>query len=50
MKNLEHRSEGYKNYPIARGYHPGLADKQFRKVEMTSRHNDRKKTKRGEEG
>ena len=32
---------------IARDYHPGLVDKQFRKVEMTSRHNARKKnTKR----
>ena len=31
------------NYLIARDYHPGLVDKQFQKVEMTSRHNARKK-------
>ena len=40
-------SEEYKNYLILRDYHPGFVDKQFRKVEMTSRHNARKKnTKR----
>ena len=36
-------NEEYKNYLIARGYHPGLAGKQFQKVEMTSRNNARKK-------
>ena len=36
-------------YLIARDYHPGLVDKQFQKVEVTSRHNARKKnTKRKE--
>ena len=29
-------------------YHPGLVDRQFQKVEMTSRYNTRKKKKRGE--
>ena len=34
---------------MARDDHPRLGDKQFQKVEMTSRHNDRKKnTKRKE--
>ena len=46
-EKFKHRSEEYKNYLIARDYHPGLVDKQFQKVEMTSRHNARKKnTKR----
>ena len=48
-EKFKQRSEEYKNYLIARDYHPGLVDKQFRKVEMTSRHNARKKnTKRKE--
>ena len=48
-EKFKQRSEEYKNYLIARDYHPGLVDKQFRKVEMTSRHNARKKnTKRRE--
>ena len=36
-------SEEYKNYLIARNYHPGLVDKQFQKVEWASKHNARKK-------
>ena len=57
-EKFKHRSEEYKNYLIARDYHPGLVDKQkvemtlklkFRKVEMTLRHNAKKKnTKRKE--
>ena len=43
------RSEEYKNYLIVRDYYPGLVDKQFQKIEMTSRHNARKRnTKRKE--
>ena len=47
----KHWSEEYKNYLIERDCHPGLVDKQFQKVERTSRHNARKrntKKKRGE--
>ena len=48
-EKFKHRSKEYKNYLIARDYHPGLVDKQFRKVEMTSRDNASKKnTKRNE--
>ena len=36
-------SEEYKNYLIARNYHPGLVGKQFQKVEWASKHNARKK-------
>ena len=42
-EKFKHRSEEYKNYSIARDYHPGLVDKQFQKVEMIARHNARKK-------
>ena len=45
-EKLKHRSKEYTNYLIARDYHPGLVDKQFQKVEMTSRHNARKKIKK----
>ena len=49
-EKFKDRSEEYKNYLVARDYHPGLVDKQFRKVVMTSRHNARKKNiKRREE-
>ena len=48
-EKFKHRSEEYKNYLIARDYHPGLVDKQFRKVEMTSRHNARKKNAKRKE-
>ena len=41
-EKFKHRSEEYKNYLIARDYHPGLVDKQFQKVEMMSRHYARK--------
>ena len=37
-RKFKHWSEEYKNYLIAWDYHPGLVDKQFQKVEMTSRH------------
>ena len=37
-EKFKHRSEEYKNYLIARDYHPGLVDKQFQKVEMRSRY------------
>ena len=48
-EKFKHRSEEYKNYLIARDYHPGLVDKQFQKVERTLRHNARKRnTKRKE--
>ena len=48
-EKFKHRSEEYMNYFIAIDYHPGLVDKQFRKVEMMSRHNARKRnTKRKE--
>ena len=40
-EKFKHRSEEYKNRLVARDYHPGLVDKQFRKVVMTSRHNAR---------
>ena len=40
---FKHRSEEYKNYLIVRAYHPGLVNKQFQKVEMTSRHNVERK-------
>ena len=36
------KHEEYKNYLIAKDYHPGLVDQRFRKFEMTSRHNARK--------
>ena len=46
-EKFKHRSEEYKNYLIARDYHPGLVDKQFQKVERKLRRNARKrKTKR----
>ena len=35
---------------IARDYYPGLVEKQFEKVEMTSRHNARKKNTKRKEG
>ena len=35
-EKFKHRSEEYNNYLIARDYHLGLVEKQFRKVEMTS--------------
>ena len=41
-EKFKHRNEEYKNYLIARDYHPGLVDKQFQKVEMISRHYARK--------
>ena len=48
-EKFTHWSEESKNYLIARDYHPGLVDMQFQKVEVTSRHNARKKnTKRRE--
>ena len=48
-EKFKHRSEEYKNYLIARDYHPGLVYKQFQKVERKSRHNARKRnTKRKE--
>ena len=48
-EKFKHRSEEYKRYLIVRDYHPELVDKQFQKVEMTSRHNTRKtNTKRKE--
>ena len=34
---------------IARDYHPGLVDKKFQKVEMTFRHNARKKNRKRKE-
>ena len=43
MKNFKQRSDEYQSYLIARDHHPGLVDKQFQKVQMTSRHNARKK-------
>ena len=43
MKNFKQWSDEYKSYLIARDHHPGLVDKQFQKVQMTSRHNARKK-------
>ena len=49
-EKLKHWSEKYKNYLIARDYHPGLVDKRFRKVEMTSRHNARKKNTKRKRG
>ena len=46
-EKFKHRSEEYKRYLIAIDYHPGLVEKQFQKVEMTSRPNAIKKnTKR----
>ena len=42
-EKFKHQSEEYKNYLISRDYCPGLVDKQFQKVEMTSRHNAREK-------
>ena len=46
-KKFKHPSEEYKNYLIARDYHPELVDEQFQKVERTSKHNARKRnTKR----
>ena len=45
-EKFKHRSEEFKNYLIVRDYHPELVDTQFRKVEMTSRHNARKKNKK----
>ena len=46
-EKFKHRSEEYKNYLKERDYHPELVYRQFQKVEMTSRHNARKKnTKR----
>ena len=48
-KKFKHRSEEHDNYLIARAYHSGLVGKQLQNVEMTSRHNARKKnTKRKE--
>ena len=38
-EKFKHQSEEYKNYLKARDYHPELVDKQFQKVERTSRHN-----------
>ena len=35
---------------IARDYYPGLVDKQFQKVKMTSRHSARKKNTKRKEG
>ena len=37
-EKFKHCSEEYKNYWIAWGYHPGLVEKQFQKIEMTPRH------------
>ena len=46
-EKFKHRSEEYKRYLIAIDYRPGLVEKQFQKVEMTSRPNAIKKnTKR----
>ena len=42
-EKVEHQSEGYKNCLVARDYHPGLLEKQFHKVKITSRHNVKKK-------
>ena len=42
-EKFKHRSEEYKDCLIARDYHPGLVKKQFKKIEMTSRQNARKK-------
>ena len=48
-EKVKHQSEKYKNYLIARDFHPGLVDKQIQKVERMSRHNARKRnTKRKE--
>ena len=48
-EKFKHRREEYKNFLIARDYHPGLVDKQFQKVGRTSRNNARKRnTKRKE--
>ena len=48
-EKFKHQSEEYKNYLIARDYHPGLVYKQFQKVERKSRHNAGKRnTKRKE--
>ena len=48
-ETFKHRREEYKNYLIARDYYPRLVDKQFQKVERTSRNNARKRnTKRKE--
>ena len=48
-EKFKHQREEYKNYLIARDYHSGLVDKQFQKVERTSRNNARKRnTKRKE--
>ena len=48
-EKLKHWSEESKNYLLARDYHPGLVDKQFQNVEITSKHNARKKSTKGEE-
>ena len=47
---FNYHTEEYKNYLRARGYHPGLVGKQFQKVEMTTRHNARKKNTKRKEG
>ena len=48
-EKFKHRNEEYKNCLVSKDYHPGLVDKQFQKVEMTTRYNARKKnTKRKE--
>ena len=46
---FKHQSKEYKNYLITRDYHPELVDKQFKKVERTSRHNARKKNAKRKE-
>ena len=32
-EKFKHRREEYKNYLIARGYHPGLVGKDYQKIE-----------------